>query len=178
MTNAPMTERSDSEPPQTSDSRMAMWRGAIALAWVDGTLDAGEKIELSGYFNNNAYLSDEQRARLMEDLEQGVQLKDVWDDITDKEDRANLIDIATTIFWANGSYSPTEHEVYDKMFADHMATIDVEQVKKEVHAMAVEMPDKLKKEEQNYVKSLTKIQRLIYNFEKMTEKWGKRSHAL
>jgi len=160
--------------PQATDSQIAMWRGAIALAWTDGKLDEGEKARLLEYFKDNIYLSDTQRAQLVKDLDRPAQLKDVWNDITDKEDRAHLIDIAPDIFWGGGNYSPAEHEVYNKMFSDQMGTVDIQKIKEDVAEIKAQIPKEHEEYDREYVEELDKagswigtVGHMIYRFDRM-----------
>src|ERR1700744_4443906 len=93
---------------QATDSQIAMWRGAIALLWVNQEIDEKEKQRLIQYFKDNICLTDAQRDQLIKDMEKPVSLQDVWGKITDTQDRAHLIDIAPTLFSEHGT--PTAQE--------------------------------------------------------------------
>jgi hypothetical protein len=126
--------------PQATDSQIAMWRGAIALTWIDRSMHEAEKIRLLQYFNDNIYLTDTQRAQLVADLERPIAVQDVWGDITNTQDRAHLIDIAPSLFTTHGTPTPAEKAVYDKMMADQMATIDTNALETDLQAMKARIP--------------------------------------
>ena len=136
--------------PQATDSQIAMWRGMIALAWADRGVDDGEKTRLLEYFRNNIYLSDSQRAQLAKDMDQPIELKDVWGSITDTQDRAHLIDIAPSLFATHGSPTPKERAVYEKMCADQMATVDTKKLESEFDKIKAEIPVEQAEEDAEY----------------------------
>ena len=117
---------------EATKSHYAMFRGAIALAWADHRLDEEEQERILVYIENNRHLSDAQRTQLKQDLLQPVKLDDVWPEITDVHDRAHLINIADAIFWEDGELCHTEKEVYDKIRAAHIATLDVDFIREDI----------------------------------------------
>ena len=151
---------------QATDSQIAMWRGAIALAWANSKLDEGEKQKLQEYVKDNEFLSDAQRAQLMADTEHPITLDSVWVTITDPVDRAHLIDIAPTLFTSDGTYTADEHAVYDKMFAEQMASVDTKGVQQDVAAIKSHIPVEMAEDEQEYLAGMGFAGRLIYHIEK------------
>lgn len=125
---------------QATDSQIAMWRGAIALTWVERAMHETEKVRLLKYVQDNVVLSDSQKAQLIGDLDRPVALADVWGAITDTHDRAHLIDIAPSLFATHGTPTPAEKAVYDKMLADQMATIDMVQLERDIGAIQANAP--------------------------------------
>jgi hypothetical protein len=156
--------------PQATDSQMAMWRGAIALAWASGTLDQGIKERLLAYFRDNVFLSPEQRAQLAGNLEQKILLKDVWAGITNTEDRAYLIDIAHSLFATHGGANEAEKAAYDKMLADQMATVDTKALQDDVLAIKARIPAEMANYEAEYQSDFSNmgfIGRIIYRINKL-----------
>jgi hypothetical protein len=155
---------------QATESQIAMWRSAIALAWANGTLDEGEKALLLQYFKDNIYLTDAQRAQLIKDMEHKIELGDVWGSISDAQDRAHLIDIAPSLFSKHGTPTPEERALYDKMFADQMATVDTKKLQQEIGAIKAHIPIEKQEIEKEYAKDFNNfgpIGRMIYHFNKM-----------
>ena len=158
--------------PQATNSQIAMWRGAIALAWANRKLEDGEKQRLIGYFKNNIYLSDDQRAQLIKDLDQQIELKDVWPSITDTHDRAHLIDIAPSLFASHGGPTPEEKALLARMTADQMATIDTNELEKEYADVRAEIPVEQAEEEQEYRQEYRHwgpLDTLVYHLDKMID---------
>ncbi len=152
---------------QATNSQIAMWRAAIALAWSDHQLDAGEKECLTQFFDRNVRLSTEQKALLKQDILTPCSFDDAWNQITEKQDRAQLIDILPTLFHADGNYSDAEKAKYEKILSDHLATLDVSTAT-EIARMAEEHRARRAKEEQEKLKSMSRAARLVYLLE---EKW-------
>ena len=117
---------------EASNSHFSMFRATIALAWVDQQLDEKEIERILVYIDNNKQLSDAQSEQLKQDLHQPIKLDDAWPDITDVQDRAHLINIADTIFWEDGEMCHTEKEVYEKIKAAHMATLDLDFIQEDI----------------------------------------------
>jgi hypothetical protein len=156
--------------PQATDSQIAMWRGAIALTWVDRDMHDTERARLLQYFSDNIYLTDTQRAQLVADLDQPIALQDVWDAITNPQDRAHLIDIAPSLFATHGAPTPAEKAVYDKMMADQMATIDTNALEGELAAITAHIPAERAEEaalSRSEFHHWGPLDRLVYHFDKM-----------
>ena len=162
-------QKGNSRMPQATDSQMAMWRGAIALAWANGSLDQGEKARLLNYFRDNVHLADTQRSQLIADIDQQFDLKDIWTLITNTEDRAYLIDIAPTLFATHGSPTPAEKAVYDKMLADQLATVDTKALQDDVMAIKARIPAEMANYEAEYQSDFSNMGwagRIIYRINK------------
>ena len=124
---------------EANKSHVAMFRGIIALACADHKLDDNEKTRILVYIRNNKHLSDEQAELLVKDIDQPVDLDSVWPDITDVQDRAHLINIADVIFWEDGMLCHSEKEVYDKIRAAHIATLDADAIREDIAAYRKEL---------------------------------------
>lgn len=111
--------------PQATESRFSMLRGIVALACADGQISREEREQIETYIDNNAELSAEQRRTLRADLGSKIGVNDVWDKITDPQDRAHLINIAENIFLKDGTYSAAEKASYDRIYSQHRATLDM-----------------------------------------------------
>ncbi len=120
-----------------------MLRGAIALAWADHKLEENEKAQIMRFIERNIHLSDVQRRALEGDVQKPAALADIWPHISEKQDRAHLINIAPLIFQSDTIFCDAEQAVYDRMYADHMATIDTHGLEAEVQQMAKEMRQKI-----------------------------------
>jgi arylsulfatase A-like enzyme len=165
-----MTAPGEKTMPQATDSQIAMWRGAIALTWVDREMHEAEKARLLQYFKDNIYLTDSQRAQLAADLDRPISVQDVWGAITDTQDRAHLIDIAPTLFAMHGAPTPAEKAVYDKMMADQMATIDTKALEEEFEEIRAHIPVERADDEALYRSEFHHwgpLDNLVYHLNKM-----------
>ncbi len=165
-----MTAQGETTMPQATDSQIAMWRGAIALTWVDRDMHEAEKARLLQFFSDNIYLSDSQRAQLVADLDRPIAVQDVWGAITDTHDRAHLIDIAPSLFGTHGAPTPAEKAVYDKLVADQMATIDTKALEGDLAAIKVHTQVERAEDAALYRSEFHHwgpLDKLVYHFEKM-----------
>ena len=141
----------------TSQSKCAMFRAAIALVWADGELADAERIKLTHFINHNTSLSAEQKAQLIKDMENRIHLDDIWGEITEMDDRAYVINIAETLFNADGHYSSDEKALYDRMFNQHMKTVDTTKLKDEMAGMMTAARESWAKEEKAYLDDMKRI---------------------
>ena len=124
-----------------------MYEGIIALAWADHALHPDEKQGLHKLIDGNPRFTDIQRQVLHEKIDDKALLADVWPKITDKLDRAFLLDIAGEIFNHDGTYCETEQELYDTFLAKHVATLDTASTMNELRDMASDLRAKRETEE-------------------------------
>ena len=115
-----------------NDSQFAMYEGMIALAWLDHTLDPSEKEELHNLIDWNINLSDQQREQLHKDVDVKIRIEDVWPRITDKQDRAHLLNIAINIFNQDGEYCALEQSAFNLMREAHISTINIAALQQDI----------------------------------------------
>jgi uncharacterized membrane protein YebE (DUF533 family) len=142
---------------EATPSHVAMLRGAIAMAWADGSLDPDEQQRLHAFIDQNTQLSPAQKDMLHAEIDAPVTLDQVWSQITEAQDRAHLINIATLIFWEDEHYSEAERKAYAQMNAWHNQTLDISTIRLEMETMAEkakehwEMEKAAEKESQGFV---------------------------
>lgn len=124
-----------------------MYEGIISLAWADHVLTEDERAALQQMINDNPRFTPEQRELLKAEIDKPVQLKDVWPRITDKYDRAYLLDSANVIFMQDGKFCEDEKETYDTFLAKHLDSIESHETLREIQEMAKELRMKRKLEE-------------------------------
>lgn len=130
-------------------SKLAMYEGLIALAWVDAPIHEENHKRLFDMIYDNRLLSEDQRQKLLDMLNQPVRLDDVWPRITDPQDRAYLLDYAPTIFLKDGNYSPEEKALHAEFMAKHLATLDGKLMRAELEAVAAELEAKRKSQQRD-----------------------------
>ena len=148
---------------EITESRLAMYEGIVALAWADHELDVAEKEKLHELINQNPHFTDEQRAKLHLDVDNHAMLADIWPRITEKRDKAHLLNIASVVFLKDGKYCADEKELYDTFLAKHLATLDSESMMSEIREMAIAMRDKLELEEaemEEYARQFSLVERI------------------
>lgn len=124
---------------EATTSHLAMFRATIALAWADHELDESERQRILVYIDHNQRLSAAQKEQLRQDLFHPISLDTVWPEITDVQDRAHLINIADAIFWEDGQLCHTEREIYERIKAAHMATLDIDAIREDISAYRKEL---------------------------------------
>ncbi|MDX2112829.1 MAG: hypothetical protein SFW63_03745 [Alphaproteobacteria bacterium] len=107
-----------------TESKFAMWRGAIALAYSDHRLSNSEMDLIHEYWQQFDF-SDAQQAQLDKDLHQGIAIENIFGEITDKRDRAHLINFARVLFHIDGDFSEVEQKIWQAIYDKHMLTIDL-----------------------------------------------------
>ena len=120
---------------QATDSRFSMLRGAVALAWVDGQITSEEKARLLDFINGNENLSRDQRAVLHNDMVCKTELSEIWPLITDKLDRAGLIDLAQGLFLQDNEYSDKEKAAYQTIYTQHIASLEASGIESDLRAL-------------------------------------------
>lgn len=120
-----------------TESRLAAYEGIIALAWADHDLDAQEQEKLETMIRGNQHFTDQQREQLTADVKEKTSLTTIWPRITEKRDRAFLLNVADTIFYKDGHYSSDERTLYNEYFNQHMATVDSEAVMEDIRQLAL-----------------------------------------
>ncbi len=146
---------------QVTDSYIAMFKGMIALAWADGVLDGEEQDRLHDYIDANGRLNDTQKETLRDAVDEEILLTEVWSDITDPQHRAHLINIATTVFHEDGSYSEAEKKAYARITGLHNATLDEDALRAEIGNIAAVARERWEQEDQDYMNSLSFPARMI-----------------
>jgi len=120
---------------KVTKSRLALYEGIIALAWLDHELHPNEKEGLHTLINSNVHFDEEQKAMLHKEVDKRPDIKKIWSRITSKEDKAHLLDISHMIFLKDGEYCDNEKEFYDTYLAKHMASLDTEAIANEVREL-------------------------------------------
>ena len=127
-----------------TDSQFAMYEGMIALS--DHELEEPEKQLLHSLIDSNLHIKDAQRQALHYQVDAKVTSPNIWPRTT-HEDRTSLLDMAHDMFAQDGEYEELEKQTYDAFLAKHMATIDSEQVIKEMRELAVDLYGKQAQED-------------------------------
>ncbi len=122
---------------ELSDSLFYMWRCVIAIAHADGTIPAQERDYLDKVIGNleRIYgLTPDQDKVLEADLKEPRKISDLLPHVTAPEDRASLIYFGDLVAHADGTITPNEHNILQKLHDDQMKTIDVQKLKLEIDA--------------------------------------------
>lgn len=121
--------------PVITASRLAMYRGIIALAWADHQLTPEETEGVQALITNNPRLSAEQKQQLLTEIKTPMRLESVWPNITEAQDRAHLLDIAMNVFGHDGEIAAQEKETYEAFLAKHLKTLDVAGMMRDMNSL-------------------------------------------
>jgi uncharacterized membrane protein YebE (DUF533 family) len=126
-----------------STSTFYMWRCVIALAHEDGQVHEAERAYITRIIGNmdRAYgMTAEQRAAFAQDLITPQKISDLLPYINDPSCRGQLVYFAGLLAYADGNLDPREDVILKKLRADQLASLDMEQIRKDVAvAVASEM---------------------------------------
>lgn len=123
------------EPITTS--MFYMWRCVIALAHADGQVHEAERAYLTRIIGNmdRAFgMTAEQRATFANDIAAPQQISSLLPYINDPACRAQLVYFGGLLAWADGNMDPREDTILKKLRADQLASLDMEQIRKDVAA--------------------------------------------
>lgn len=118
---------------EVNDSKFAMWRMAIILSMSDHLLKNSE-IDLIHEYWANFDFSEAQKVQLDEDFRSPPEFDAIWPQITDKLDRAHLINFALVLFNVDGDFSAMEKLLWEKINQLHAQTIDLKKAMSEARA--------------------------------------------
>lgn len=121
-----------------TDSRFAVYEGMLALAWADHNLSEDEKQLFHRLVDGNIYMNKHQLQTLHEKINHKAAIEDIWPRITEKRDRAFLLNLADTMFHADGEYCESEQALYNFLHEKHMDTLDTEAVMREISHLAMQ----------------------------------------
>ena len=131
-------------------SKLALYRGLIALAWSDHELHPDEKETLHHIINTHQGLCDADRSDLNNQVDHPVSLDTIWADISNPHDRARLIDMANTIFQQDGAICDNERDLIETFQARHLASIDADRIASDLKAFTAEEQAQREKDREMY----------------------------
>lgn len=117
-----------------STSTFYMWRVIIAIAHADGRVQDAERSYIERIIANmdRAFgLTDEQKNIFQSDLD-NPNMQDIGDlmaHINDPAVRGQVIYFGGLLARADGVVDPTEEHILDKLHADQMSSLDMEQIR-------------------------------------------------
>lgn len=126
-----------------SHSMFYMWRCVIVVAHADGRIQPEELAYLRRIFGNmdRAYgLTAQQKNTLEDDIINEKRMSDLLPQINDPYFRSQLIYFAGLLAHSDKGLHPSEDAILKKLRADQLASLDMEQIRRDVHeAVATEM---------------------------------------
>lgn len=120
-----------------STSAFYMWRCVIAIAHADGKVQDAEREYLTRIIGNmdRAFgMTDDQRAAFAQDLVTPQKISSLLPYINDPACRGQLVYFAGLLAYADGNLDPSEDAILKKLRADQLASLDMNQIRKDVAA--------------------------------------------
>lgn len=108
-----------------SDSRFHMWRAVVALTHADKVVMPEEK-EFIRRFYNTVPFTNAQKHQLEAELRAAQDVAEIFPQITDARDRAELIYFARMMFWSDGDYARQEAEILKKLKVEVLENLEID----------------------------------------------------
>lgn len=106
-----------------SESRFYMWRAVVALAHADGRVTPEER-ELVESYLGALPATEKQKETLREDLLYAQEVGDMFEKISEPEDRGEFFQFARIMNWADGDLDAQEDKIFEKVQSLQMGTLD------------------------------------------------------
>ena len=106
-----------------NDSKLAMWKSLIALAYVDGELEPQEKAVLLEYIRGSK-LPEDMKAELISSIDTPHEFADMFSHVSSPEDRAHVISTALVLFHSDADFEPAERKLFDLLSAQQRELVD------------------------------------------------------
>lgn len=97
-----------------TDSKKAAWQAIVALAKVDGEIEAQEKAVLLNYIRANRFSKDLEN-HLIANIDNPIDFETCYDAITDVRDRAYVISTALVLFHADEDFEHAEQKLFQQL---------------------------------------------------------------
>ena len=119
-----------------NESKFNMWRGCVAIVFLDGVVSPEERKWVEEKCTKLP-LSDAQRQILLKDLAQGVKLENVLDKVTDKPDRAFLVNTFLVLANIDKNFAPIEKENFKKLEALILKGVNLKEAALEAKSISI-----------------------------------------
>ena len=126
---------------RVNDNKLAMWKSLIALAYVDGELEPQEKAVLLDYIRGSK-LSEEIKRELIADIDTPLVFADVFNDVSNLEERAHVISTALVLFQSDADFEPAERKLFDILTTQHREMVDFASAQKQAKDYIAEFKTK------------------------------------
>lgn len=108
---------------KVSESRFQMWRTLFAIAHADHIVTEEEQKFMEEALESVPF-SLSQKTILEEDIKHPKDIIEMFEGISDFEDRSAFFDFARKLVWIDGDYGEEEQDIILKLKTAHMKTAD------------------------------------------------------
>lgn len=97
---------------EITESEFYKWRCLVALAHADHVVTPEEK-NMIEFQLRQVSLSPDQLDILNSDMEEGKNIKPLYEKVTEMKDRKHLTQLAFTLFWSDSNFDESEKKIYN-----------------------------------------------------------------
>lgn len=119
-----------------NDSKFNMWRACVAVVHLDLVVTPEERKWVEEKIRTLP-LSNDQRLILIRDLEIGNNFEDCFAKITDKVDKAFLLNTVRVISYLDHSFSQVEKDSFKKLESIILKDLDIDEITKQVEHLGL-----------------------------------------
>lgn len=108
-----------------SESQFYMWRTLFAVAHADDVVTK-EEVEFMAHVLEDVNFSEEQTAVLKDDIVNAKDIEQMFEGITNQDDRTRFFELARDLVWIDGDFGSAEQGVMIRLFQNHFRQTDVD----------------------------------------------------
>ncbi|AGH97595.1 tellurite resistance TerB family protein [Micavibrio aeruginosavorus] len=120
-----MTDQTQGQGQDMSDSRFHMWRAIFAMAHADSVVTNEERAFMYKILTEEP-LSAIQRAQLERDISAPQSIPDMFAKITDPDDRSQFFYFARMLVWTDGDFGAQEQKILLELNKAHVKMTDMD----------------------------------------------------
>ncbi len=114
-----------------SESRFYMWRAVFSMAHADHVVTDEERSFMEGYLAQVPF-SDAQRSTLEQDMAEAQDVYEMFDMITEPEDRGQFFEFARMMCWSDGDYDAQEEEIKEYLKESQLKHVNADKLELEL----------------------------------------------
>lgn len=108
-----------------SESRFCMWRALFAIAHADDHVSVDERNFLNSLLEREPF-SEAQINILKSDIDYKQDIRVLFSQISNQQDRSDFFQFARTLVWCDGSFGDDEQKIMLELQKIHLKTVDFE----------------------------------------------------
>ena len=106
-----------------TESRFYMWRALFAIAHADEVVSSEERNFMHKTLQDHPF-SEAQAQILEQDMTVRQDVAELFEKITDPQDRSQFFDFARTLVWCDGDYAEKEQQILLQLNREHVRSVD------------------------------------------------------
>jgi uncharacterized membrane protein YebE (DUF533 family) len=134
-------------------SRFSMWRAVFAMAHADHEVSYEEKMFMQKYFEHVPFSSDQIQV-LRQDIETPQSVEEMFDGISEPEDRAEFFQFARMLCYSDGDFDEQEKIIKERLKDLQLNNLDHDTLEKEL-ALSRDLAELQREKEDNEFRDTT-----------------------